>query len=110
MSVLASVVELEMWILLLGLTLVIAFKLLDGKIPTRGMLSEKGKGEFSPARLQLLIASLIGALYYLLQALGPESGGRLPDIPEEVLLALGGSNMLYLGAKSLPLIGMSRRE
>jgi hypothetical protein len=107
---LATFVQIEMWLLLVTLTLIVGYQLLNGQITTRGVLSDKTTGEFSPARLQLLLASLFGAVYYLLQAMDAQSTGRLPDIPEEVLLALGGSNVLYLGAKSVPLLGALRRE
>jgi hypothetical protein len=107
---LATVVQIEMWLFLITLTLIVGYQLLNGQITTKGVLSDKTTREFSPARLQLLLASLFGAVYYLLQALDATSLGSLPDIPEEVLLALGGSNVLYLGAKSLPLFGALRRE
>jgi hypothetical protein len=109
-NVLASVMLIEMWLFLGCMTLVIILQLLNGSIATRGLLSDKSTHEFSPARLQLLVATLFGALFYLFKALDPSSMGRLPEIPEEVMLLLGGSNILYLGAKSIPLLGALRRE
>jgi len=107
---LAAVAQVVMWLFLVTLTLIVGYQLLNGRITTKGLLSDKTTREFSSARLQLLLASIFGALYYLMRALDSQSLGSLPDIPEEVLLALGGSNVLYLGAKSMPLFGALRRE
>ena len=111
MDALVKTLYYEIWILLAGLAAAVVYQLLTGHIRTRGMLHDKSAGrdegrpgQFSPARLQLLVFTLGGALYYLLLVLGGDTPGKFPPLPTELLLALGGSHGLYLGGKLLPLL------
>ena len=103
MSDLSSFVRLEIALLLGLLGAVIFYQVLTGRINTRAMLYDKSEtAGYSPARLQLLLTSLGGAGFFLLKVF--EDPTRFPDVPPEGLLAVGGSQVLYLGGKSLPLI------
>lgn len=85
-----------------GLLAIVAFKLLAGRINTRGLLEHKkaGKtGNFSPGRLQLLIATLGGAAFYFSEIFGAAETGAMPPVPDELLLIVGVSNVAYLGGK-----------
>lgn len=69
-----------------------------------GLLYEKsGDRAFSPGRLQLLVFTIGGAFSYLFLVLGNQELGQFPDIPNELLLVLGGSNSFYLASKFYPL-------
>ena len=82
---------------LAALLATVLFKLLSGGIRTRGLLTDKETGEFSPARLQLLGATVVGAALYAAQL--PAASGGLPPVPDVLLVVVGGSNLTYLGAK-----------
>ncbi len=101
----------EIEFLLAGLGAVVAFQIITGRINTKGLLSDKtkkGVGTFSPARLQLLIFTLAVAFYVLGKVMNSIAAGGDPQFPQidmNVLLILGGSHALYLGAKTLSLSG-----
>ena len=91
------------WSLLIfmaGLAVCITALLLTGRIRMLGVLSDKRTGALSPARVQSLVITLAGAATYLSMSL-TETTGRLPDPPDWLLAALGGSHALFLGAKVL---------
>ena len=88
------------FVLLMSLLLaIVAFKLLAGRINTRGLLADKETGAFSPGRLQLLMVTTGGASFYLFEIVGAADTGRLPAVPTELLLVVGASNAGYLGGK-----------
>jgi len=100
MNALSTALRYEIWFLLLGLAAVIFYQLLTGKINTKRLLNETtGNRGFSPGRLQLLIFTIGGALYYLMLAFDREGPAKLPELPTEFLLAMGASNLFYLGGK-----------
>ena len=60
-----------------ALLAIFAFKLFGGQINMRGLLADKETGTFSPGRLQLLIATLGGALFYFFKIVGGSNAGYL---------------------------------
>ena len=90
----------EVGVLLAALGGVIGWRMLNGTINTRGLLDDKTTGRPSAARLQLLLFTVAAAGYYLLEVLHDPS--RFPPVPEELLVALGGSHALFLTSKNLP--------
>jgi hypothetical protein len=88
---------------LISLAAIIAVRLLTGSINTSGLLRSKSptKDEtVSPARVQLLIFTLATAGTYLSKVFGALGTGQLPEVPQDTLVALGGSHVLYLGTKA----------
>ena len=75
--------------------------LLDGDIPDPstpgGFTSDASAG-----RTQLLVVTMIVAGYYLLQVI--ENPRQFPQVPTEMVAALGGSHALYLGGKARALL------
>lgn len=68
MEQLIPIIRFEVWLLLGGLALIVAYKMLTGGINMEGLLDDKKDKQtagFSPARVQLLILTLLGAGYYL---------------------------------------------
>lgn len=93
----------EMMLLLVGLMLVVVYKILTGGIEVSGLLTVKGgrdDGSFSPARVQMLMATVLTAMYYLLRVLDRQSAASLPDLPAPLVAILGGSHAVYLGGKA----------
>src|ERR1700722_377406 len=98
-------VRYELIVLVAAMVMSVTHRLLVGSINTKGLLQDKGdSGGTSPARVQLLLLTASVALYYLLLVLKTlEAKGqefKLPELPNELLLALGGSHTLYLGTKA----------
>ncbi len=103
MSNLAAFVRLEISFWLIGLVSIVVYQMLTGRINTRRMLHEKDEAHrYSPGRLQLLVLVLANAFFYLLQVV--QNPTRLPEIPPELVLGLGGSNAIYLGGKLYSLL------
>ncbi|MBC8031028.1 MAG: hypothetical protein H7Z16_13020 [Pyrinomonadaceae bacterium] len=100
----------EVVFLLAALAAIVLFQIFTGRIITRGLLSEKGKegvAAFSPTRLQLLLFTLGVGFYVLGQVMNSIAAGKpaFPEIDLNVMLILGGSHALFLGAKALPQSG-----
>jgi hypothetical protein len=91
-------VRYEIWLLILALIFVVGYQLLTGKISTKKLLHNKTTDRLSPGRVQLLMLTLVGALYYLLST--ADNPQKLPEIPNELLLILSGSNLVYLTGKA----------
>jgi len=96
---LPDVARFEMWFFLVGLLLVVGFRLLTGKINTRGLIRDKITGQLSPGRIQLLIMTIGGAAYYGFQIVSQTPPYGFPELPPEVLYLVGGSNAAYLAGK-----------
>lgn len=98
----------EVEIFLLALAGIIAVKLLNGEINTKGLfhgrISKRARNQdqyFSPERVQLMLVTLGAAFYYLSLVLNNPKPGTFPDLPQSWPTALGGSNAVYLGGKAL---------
>lgn len=87
---------------LAALAALIGYRLLSGGIAMGGMFSTHGAGTVDPERVQLLIATFLGAAYYARSAAtaaGDAALTAIPDIPADVLAVIVGSQFLYLGGK-----------
>ncbi len=103
METLVKFAQFEIWFLLGGLALLVGYQMLTGKINTTGLLHDKKDKQtagFSPARVQLLMFTLFGAGYYLLLTVNNGYPTEFPEVPQELLALVGGSNLVYLGAKA----------
>jgi hypothetical protein len=75
--------------------------MLTGRIWLAGLLYERdpaGKLVYSPARLQLLVTSLIGVVQYLMDFTSDPTA--LPGVNPFVLAGVGGSQIVYLVSKA----------
>jgi len=90
-------VRFEIWALIAGLMLIVGYQLLTGRINMKKLLFDKTTNRRSPGRVQLLMLTLVGALSYLLMVV--EDPNNLPKVPRELLLIMGGSNLVYLTGK-----------
>lgn len=100
MQTLGIVLRYELLILLLVLIAIIAYRLMVRQINTDGLLLDKtGSQTVSPARVQMLVVTVMIAIYYMFLVMKTEDTGRLPNLPNELMIALGGSHLIYLGGK-----------
>ena len=103
MDALVSFARWEMMILLGGLMAAVVYKLFTGGIDMSGLLTVKGvpgDQSFSSSRAQMLMATVVAAMYYLLQVIDNPSAKSLPDVPPTLVAILGGSHAIYLGGKA----------
>ena len=100
-----GLLRIEIWGLLVGLAIIVSYRMVTGTINTNGLLQAKGGGSgFSPVRLQLPVSTLAFAFYYIGQVLSNSRTGNFPAVPTEMLLLLGGSHLFYLGSKTFALL------
>jgi hypothetical protein len=90
-------VRYEIWALIAGLLFIVGYQLLTGRINMKKLLFDKTTNRRSPGRVQLLMLTLVGALSYLLMTV--DDPNKLPKVPRELLLLIGGSNFVYLTGK-----------
>lgn len=117
-SFLSNLIQIEIWVFLVGLMSSIFFLIIKKKINVRGLLFEKaGNKLYSPGRLQLLLLSLIFVVVYLIEVrqninLCQSSNVpcSLPPIRSEYLLILGGSNFVYIWGKLSSIIKERRSD
>ena len=88
-------------VLILGFFAVTFWKLLTRGIGLKGLLQD-GKGNFSPARAQMLMVTLVMAIQYLAQVM--QKPTAFPEIPSFWLAALGTSHGVYLGGKAYTIL------
>jgi len=98
------------------LAIVVLIGLLTGSIRSAGLLSirtRSGASVVSPMRVQLLLVSLAGAVYYAQLVILTHDPTRMPDPPTIWLSALGASNGVYVlgrtGTRLLDLVRQFRR-
>jgi hypothetical protein len=95
MVTILKIVSATTWIFIVSLFLVVFYQILTGKIDVKGLLLN-GDG-LSVNRIQLLIITTIGALYYFLQVMADPT--KFPDVPEGLLYVVGGSGLIYLAGQ-----------
>lgn len=106
---LANFISLEILFFIVALASIVFYLILTGKINTKGLLIEKNKTRnYSLPRVQLLVITLLSVVFYLIEVKHNVGSGKLPQISEELLLILGGSDLFYLGSKFHSLL--PRRE
>jgi hypothetical protein len=66
-------------------------------------LLRSSDGTLSPGRIQLLVLTVLTSLQYLLATIHDPS--HLPALPSNLVMALGGSQLVYLGSKAWSIFG-----
>ncbi len=82
----------------MGGALVVGYKMITGRMNMDGLLLDKETKLLSPGRIQLLIFTIIFAMYYLSNI--STQYPCFPEIPEEALWFLAASHSGYLGLKA----------
>jgi hypothetical protein len=73
-----------------------------------GGLLRASDGTLSPGRMQMLVLTVITALQYLLATIHDPS--HLHALPAGLVMAMGGSQLVYLAAKAWSLFGINRNS
>lgn len=97
MNTLFTVTRYEMFFFFSALAFMVGYRMLTGHIKTKGLLQDKITKEFSPGRLQMLIATACIAIYFVVQVMQTE---KMPELGREFTLTLAGSHLFYLGGKT----------
>jgi len=90
-------------LLMAGFAAAVVLRIAMGRISLDGLLYTKdadGERSFSPARLQLLLFTVVVAAQYLHAVLANPRQDSLPTLPQGVIAMLGGSQAVYLGGKA----------
>jgi hypothetical protein len=100
MGTLATILRYELFFLLIALAVIVGYRLITQQINVKGLVMDKMRGRgVSPGRLQMLIVTMSIAIYYIMMVIEAKDTSRLPDMPNEYLVALGGSHSIYLLGK-----------
>jgi hypothetical protein len=103
---LINVARFEVILLIASFGIVTLWKLLQSA-SFAGLL-RSNDGTLSPGRIQLLVITVLTALQYLLATIQDPS--HMPTISPNLVMALGGSQGVYLGAKALDIFGLIRKK
>ncbi len=104
MRLLASAARWE-FTLLIALFAIISLWKLFWSARFAGIL-RSSDGTPSPGRIQLLVLTVLTALQYLLATIHDPS--HMPSLPSNLVTALGGSQIVYLGSKAWSMFGPKR--
>jgi len=94
----ASILEICLIGWLGAFAALIAYKFLTGQISTGGLLADQPGNGLQADRLQMLVGTIAGAAAYV--GLAAKAGG-FPEVPDWMLMLLGGSQGIYLYGKKL---------
>ncbi len=105
MTIIVAALRFELLLLLAAIAFIVFFKIATGEIVVRGLLTDKVSGEFSLARLQLLVVTLGGvgayaAIFFEDPTGAFARGGLLDEVSEGIAWVTGAGQATYLGAKS----------
>jgi hypothetical protein len=100
----ASILTVLLTIWLVAVAALVSYRLLTERAATAGLLRLTPDGPVDPERVQMLIGTLAAAATYAGLALSTAGQSEnpitaLPEVPDSVLVLLGGSQFLYLGGK-----------
>ena len=79
---------------------VTSFKLLSGRIVTRGLIADSASGQVRALRVQMLLSTLTAAGAYG-SALSRAEASAFPTLDYRLLLLVGGSNGVVIAAQAL---------
>src|SRR5215469_14681630 len=108
MRSLVTVARWEMIILVTAFGAVTFWRLFQSASFSGLIRSSDGTRSISPARVQLLMLTVLTALQYLLATIRDPS--HLPAVPPALVMGIGGSQALYLGAKAWSIFGPKNKN
>ena len=90
-------VALVAWLLVLAAAVLVMA--LNGRIRMGGLLASRADGGALGERGALAAVTVGVAFYLLIKGITTDDPASLPDVPDELLLILGGSKVGYLSGK-----------
>ena len=105
-SGLAPLLLLSQRLFLYALAALVAFRILNGRISTRGLLRDPQSGGISTLRLQLLIATALAAASYA-AAISQQTTCHFPAVDARLLALVGASNGLVILEQAIGKLGRS---
>ncbi len=79
---------------------VVLFQIATGRINMNGLITHKdGTAQVSPARIQLLLATIAASATYFSQV-AANTTGTMPDVSQQWLYLMGGSSGIYVAGKA----------
>lgn len=106
MQLLLRAARWELIILVSSFGVVTLWKLFNSA--SFGGLLRASDGTLSPGRIQMLLLTILTALQYLLATMQDPS--HLPTPPASLVMVMGGSQLVYLGAKAWTTLGPRRND
>jgi hypothetical protein len=98
-------IQFEVWFFIFSLLTIVFYLIIATKINTKRLLFDnKRTRSYSWGKVQVLIFTLLGVLYYIIEIIHNFPSGDLPELPLAFLLILGASNAVYLGIKLYALL------
>ena len=101
MRILAAVARWEAIALISSFGIITLWKLFQS-VSFNGLL-RSSDGTLSPGRIQMLVLTVLTAMQYLLTTMHDPT--HLPHLPQGLVIATGGSQAVYLGAKAWSIFG-----
>ncbi len=94
---------------LFALGAVVLYKIATRGINTEGLITHKdGSMQVSPARIQLLLATIAASATYLSQVTSSTTG-TMPDVSPQMLYLMGGSSGIYVAGKAWTFYNLKKR-
>lgn len=101
MAALEAVTVKALTVFLSALAVLVAIQLFNGGIRLRGLLRDTSpRGDFSPARLQMLVFTLAAAGQYMSEIMKSGAQGAMPAPAGSLVQILAASQALYAGSKA----------
>lgn len=98
-------IQFEVWFFIFSLLAIVFYLVVANKINSKRLLFDnKQARNYSWEKVQVLIFTLLGLLYYIIEMIHNFYSGKLPELPLAFLLILGASNAVYLGIKLYALL------
>ena len=105
---LTRILHFELLGFLYALAGVILFQIATGQINMDGLITHKdGSYQVSPARIQLLLATIAASATYFSQVAASTSG-TMPDVSPQWLYLMGGSSGIYVAGKAWTFYSLSK--
>ena len=105
----ARILHFEVLGFLYALAVVVLFQIATRRIKVDGLITHKdGSDQVSPARIQLLLATIAASATYFSQVASGTSG-TLPDVSPQWLYLMGGSSGIYVAGKAWTFYNLWKR-
>lgn len=104
------IIELDAYLFVYGLAVIVALKLLSSSVNMRGLLANKSDpSKVSPERVQLLLTTISLSVQYV-HAASTSQDGSFPKLAPAWLYLFGGSSAIYAVGKAVERHTINKRS